>query len=50
MQYEVKCDCGWSAKGTQGELIPLIQAHGKEVHGMDVTPDQAIAQLKPVDA
>ena len=50
MQYEVKCDCGWSAKGTQEELIPQIQAHGKEVHGMDVTPDQAIAQLKPVDA
>ena len=50
MQYEVTCECGWSAKGTQEELVPQIQKHGKEVHGMDVTPDQAIAQLKPVQA
>ena len=50
MQYEVTCECGWSAKGTQEELVPQIQKHGTDVHGMDVTPDQAIAQLRPVQA
>ncbi len=48
MQYEVTCECGWSAKGTQEELVPKIQQHGREVHNMDVTAEQAIAQLKPV--
>lgn len=50
MRYQVKCECGFSAEGTQEELIPIVQKHGKEVHGMDVTPDQVIAQLKPVGA
>ncbi|HEX9123984.1 MAG TPA: DUF1059 domain-containing protein [Actinomycetota bacterium] len=48
MLYEVTCECGFTAKGTREELIPVVQQHGKEVHGMDVTPDQVVAQLKPV--
>ena len=37
-------------EGHAGGVVPRIQKHGKDVHGMDVTPDQAIAQLKPVQA
>lgn len=50
MTYSVSCDCGWSATGTQEELIPLVQQHAREVHDMEVTPDQVVPQLKPVDA
>jgi len=50
MTYSVSCECGWGAKGTKEELIPLVQQHAREVHSMEVTPDQVVPQLKPVDA
>ena len=50
MQKQATCDCGWSAIGTEDELIPIVQQHGKEVHGLDVTREQVLAVLKPVDA
>jgi len=30
-------------------LIPLVKQHGREVHGLDVTTEQVLAQLKPLD-
>jgi predicted small metal-binding protein len=48
MRYETTCECGWSASGTQDELVKLVQQHGREVHGMEVTAEQAVAQMKPV--
>jgi predicted small metal-binding protein len=49
MLKQVTCECGWSAKGTEDELVPLIQQHGREVHGMEVTREQAVAQLVPAE-
>jgi predicted small metal-binding protein len=46
---KVTCECGWSARGTEEELVPLIQQHGRDVHGLEVTPEQAIAQLEPAE-
>ena len=42
-----RCDCGWTARGTDDELVPLIQQHAREVHGVEVTPEQALAQARP---
>jgi predicted small metal-binding protein len=47
---EVQCECGFYARGTEEDLVPVVQAHAKAKHGMDVTPEQVIAQLKPYDA
>jgi hypothetical protein len=41
MQKTVTCDCGWSFTGE-------VQAHGREVHDMEVTREQALAQASPV--
>lgn len=49
MLKQVTCECGWSAKGTEDELVPLIQKHGREVHGLEVTREQAVAQLQPAE-
>lgn len=49
MLKQVTCECGWSAKGTEDELVPLIQQHGRDVHGMEVTREQAVAQLVPAE-
>jgi len=48
MTYQVRCECGWTASGTEDELVALVQQHGREVHGLEVTREQAIAQFKPV--
>jgi predicted small metal-binding protein len=42
-----RCDCGWTARGTDAEIVPLIQQHAREVHGIEVTPEQALAQARP---
>jgi predicted small metal-binding protein len=43
------CDCGWSARGPEDELVREIQQHAREAHGIEVTPEQALAQARPVE-
>jgi len=45
----VRCDCGWTARGPEQELIARIQEHAREVHGLAVTREQALAQARPVE-
>jgi predicted small metal-binding protein len=47
---EVQCECGFYARGTEEDLVPVVQTHAKAKHGLDVTVDQAVAQLKPYEA
>jgi predicted small metal-binding protein len=48
-ELTVTCDCGWTARGAQEELVRRIQEHARSAHGLDVTPDQALAQARPVE-
>ena len=50
MVKEAQCECGFYARGTEEDLIVVVQAHGKSKHGIDVTREQVIAQLRPVEA
>jgi predicted small metal-binding protein len=50
MIKEVQCECGFYARGTEEDLVPVVQAHAKSKHNLDVTPEQAVAQLKPYEA
>jgi predicted small metal-binding protein len=45
--WHAKCDCGWEAQAPKGELVALIQQHAREVHSMEITPEQALAQARP---
>ena len=44
-----RCDCGWAARGSEAEIVPLIQRHAREVHQVEVTREQALAQARPAD-
>jgi predicted small metal-binding protein len=44
-----RCDCGWSAQGPEDELVERIQSHAREAHGLEVTPEEALAQARPVE-
>lgn len=43
----VRCDCGFEARGTEDKLVPVIQRHGRDVHKMKVTREQALAMARP---
>jgi predicted small metal-binding protein len=48
MIKQIICDCGWSARGTEGELVAAAQQHGHEAHDMVPTPEQVLATATPV--
>jgi predicted small metal-binding protein len=48
MVKEVACECGWTYRGEEDDLVLALQQHGREAHGMEVTREQALAQAKPV--
>lgn len=50
MIKEVQCECGFYARGTEEALVPVVQAHAQATHGMEVTADQVVAQLRPYEA
>jgi predicted small metal-binding protein len=48
MIKQIVCDCGWSFRGTEDELVAAAQAHGREAHDMVPTREQALAVATPV--
>ena len=48
MTKVIKCDCGYVVRGgSDDELIKAAQAHAKEVHEMDLNPEQVLAMAEP---
>jgi predicted small metal-binding protein len=47
VELVVRCDCGFEARGTEAELVPIVQRHGREAHDMEVTREQVLAMAKP---
>ncbi len=50
MIKEVTCECGFYARGIEDDLVVAVQAHGTAKHGMEISREQVLAQLKPVEA
>jgi len=50
MTMIVRCACGFEVRGTDEEVVPLVQQHGRDLHNMDVTPEQVRAMALPADA
>jgi predicted small metal-binding protein len=48
MIKQIVCDCGWSARGTEDDLVAAAQAHGREAHGLAPTREQVLAVATPV--
>ena len=40
---EVTCLCGWQVRGTEDDVVAQVQAHGREVHGLESTRDEVLA-------
>ncbi|MDP1794908.1 MAG: DUF1059 domain-containing protein [Acidimicrobiales bacterium] len=50
MSKVISCECGFVVRGSDDdELVENAQAHAKEVHGMDLTAEQALSLATPGD-
>jgi predicted small metal-binding protein len=50
MEFEVTCDCGWSSRGVEDEVVDATIAHGLTVHQIELSREQARSAARPVDA
>lgn len=48
MIKQIVCDCGWSARGPEDELVAAAQTHGRQAHDMVPTREQVLAVATPV--
>ena len=49
MLMEVTCRCGWTTRGTKGEVIANVQMHGRTAHQQEITPAEVRAIWRMVD-
>jgi predicted small metal-binding protein len=49
MDFEVTCDCGWSFRGPEEAVVEATIAHGKSVHDVELSQEQAREAARPVD-
>ena len=48
MLKQIVCDCGWSARGTDDELVAAAQEHGRLAHDLVPSREQILAVATPV--
>lgn len=46
-QWQVTCVCGWRVRGSRNDVVAAVQAHGKSVHGQDLTEEQVMQSATP---
>ena len=47
MEIAVECDCGWTTRGAEVEVVEATRAHGREAYGIDLSRDQVLAAARP---
>jgi predicted small metal-binding protein len=50
MEFEITCDCGWSSRGSEEEVVDATIAHGQAVHQIELSREQARSAARPVEA
>ena len=51
MAKTIQCDCGHVVRGeTDEEIVANAQEHAREVHGMEISAEQALALARPAEA
>jgi predicted small metal-binding protein len=50
MSWTITCVCGWTVDGEEDEIVEATQEHGRRLHNMEVTREQAMAMASPSDS
>jgi predicted small metal-binding protein len=48
MDVVVTCGCGWTTRGAEERVVETMQVHERQIHGVEMTRDQVLAQARPV--
>ena len=48
-QWQVTCVCGWRTLGTKEDVVSAVISHGMDTHSQEVTEEQALTQVVPVE-
>jgi predicted small metal-binding protein len=43
----VNCACGVVMRGTENELVPIVQKHAREAHNMSATREEVLSRARP---
>ena len=43
----VNCACGVVMRGTETELVPIVQKHAREAHNMNATREDVLSRARP---
>ena len=43
----VSCACGVVMRGTERELVPMVQKHARESHNMNPTREDVLSRARP---
>jgi predicted small metal-binding protein len=43
----VQCACGVLMRGTEQDLVPIVQKHAREAHNMKATREEVLARARP---
>jgi uncharacterized protein DUF1059 len=49
MELIVECDCGWTCRGPEADVVAACTAHGRDVHGLELSREQVLAVARPAD-
>lgn len=49
MLFEVTCRCGWTARGSEAEVVRDITQHAKSEHDLDMSPADVRAIWRRVE-
>lgn len=48
--WMLTCQCGWETTGTEAEVVADAQQHGRDIHNMEVTHDEAMAMASEIES
>lgn len=46
MPVLVECQCGWSARGEENQVVEAVQVHERQIHGIEITRDDVLARAR----
>jgi predicted small metal-binding protein len=42
MSWKLTCACGWQSTGSEDEVVAAARDHGRELHNMELTREEAL--------
>jgi predicted small metal-binding protein len=48
LEWSVECECGWTCRGTEDEVVAACSKHARQEHNMELTREQVLAVARPI--